>query len=85
MIIYFNALVICDHGPLALGNSGDFDFSTSYSLLLTPILRGQHAGKTMTILPEFSPQSVMFYLALPCLLRYIKSLTFPPHYGDNAK
>ena len=27
----------------------------------------------------------MFYIALTCLPRFIKYLTFPPHYGNNAK
>ena len=27
----------------------------------------------------------MFYIAMQCLPRYIKSPTFPLHYGDNAK
>ena len=38
------------------------------------------------VLPAGSPpQSAMFYIALPCLPRYIKSRTFLQLYGDNAK
>ena len=32
-LLSFYAQAICNHGPQALGNSGDFDFSSSQSLL----------------------------------------------------
>ena len=43
----------------------------------TPTLQGQQDGKTMVFV--WRNLSIMFYVALPCL--YIKSLTFPLHYG----
>ena len=36
MISDYNALVICNHGPPAPGNSGDFDFWSSKSPLKAP-------------------------------------------------
>ena len=67
-----NALVICNHGLLAPGNSGDFDFC--------PSLRGHSVGKNYG---PFPPQSVMFsllYHACP-----YKPLVFPWYCGDSGK
>ena len=76
------ALVISNHDPSAPGNSGDFDFYSSNSLLIPP-----HCGDNQLVkLCSFLPKSIMFYIALPSLPRYIiESPTFPLHYVDNAK
>ena len=57
----------------AQGTAGTLTFR-----LAIPCYKPHTAGNT----GSSPPKSVMFYVVLPCLPRY---LTFPPHYGDNEK
>ena len=62
----FNALVICNHGPPGPGNSGDFDFWASKSLLKAPL-----CGDCSLVKPLlFSPAACYRFISWPfCLYK----------------
>ena len=72
------APVICDHAP-AQRNVEDFEFVSAVPIVTT-ILWGQLAGKTMTVLPH----SQLLYCTAMFVLVY-QTPSFPPHCGDNVK
>ena len=45
---WYYALVICNHGPRILGNSRDFDFWSSKSLLKAPLCGNCSLAKSLT-------------------------------------
>ena len=72
------APVICDH-PQLKGMSRTLTLCLQFQIVTT-ILWGQLAGKTMTVLPH----SLLLYCTAMFVQVY-QTPTFPPHCGDNVK
>ena len=51
-----SAPVICNHGPLPMGNRSDFDYSSSKSLLEAP-----HCGDKQLVKPLLLDPALLYY------------------------
>ena len=78
--LQFNALLTCNHDPSGSGNSGDFDFWSSKSLLIKPHPAGTACWYTTAVFP-----CSLLSFHFTALFAYVKQTrVFPPHYHGKT-